>query len=156
MKRTELKRTPLRAKKMLAKKAKPKSRGWYAKRLDDIAKRFAKERDGYICQMTGQQVEGSNAHGSHVIPVSAGNALRWDLDNIKCLSYHSHINKWHLDPTSSTQWFKDKFPDRWEYLKSMRGAEFHVTNAELAEFYQMALKCQNWREYQRLYNEVMR
>lgn len=45
------------------------------------------ERDNSTCQRTGQHVEGSNCHVSHIIPRSAGNALRFDPMNLKVLSY---------------------------------------------------------------------
>lgn len=139
----------------MAKKAKAKSRGWYSEKLEDLAKGFAKERDGYICQKCGEQVKGSNAHGSHVIPVSAGNALRWDLINIKCLSYHNHLNWWHKNPIEAAEWFKGKFPERWEYLKNRRGMDFKVTNAELREFYESAKECKNWREYTVVFRNML-
>jgi 5-methylcytosine-specific restriction endonuclease McrA len=147
-----MKQTPLKRKTAIRSKPKKHSRSFYSKRLDDLAKRFAKERDGYICQHTGQQVEGSNAHGSHVVPVSAGNALRWDLENIKCLSYHSHLNWWHKNPLEAAEWFKTTFPGRWDYLQNRRGIEFKRTTAELTELYRAALKCAGWVEYQDIYN----
>lgn len=140
-----MKKTPLR------KKAKSKTRGWYSNKIDEMAKRFAKERDCYICQYSGEQVSGSNAHGSHVIPVSAGLFLRWDLQNIKCLSYHNHINWWHKNPVESGGWFKTFFPDRWEYLQSKRNKLVKITDAELKELYQEAKKCTSWEEYEKTY-----
>jgi 5-methylcytosine-specific restriction endonuclease McrA len=87
------------------------------KRLDKLAKEYAKERDNYVCQHCGVQCTKSNAHGSHVIPVSSGNRLRWDENNIKCLCFHCHMNWWHKNPTESGDWFKQKFPTRWKYLE---------------------------------------
>jgi 5-methylcytosine-specific restriction endonuclease McrA len=83
------------------------------------------ERDNSTCQKTGQHVEGSNCHVSHVIPKSAGNALRFDPMNLKVLSYHSHINWWHKNPLEAAEWFKEKFPDRWEYLQEHKNDEVH-------------------------------
>ena len=139
-------------------KAKPKlkPRGWYSKRLDDIAKRFAKERDGYICQKTGEKISGSNAHGSHVIPVSAGINLRWDLNNIKCLSYHYHLNWWHKNPLESSAWFKATFPDRWEYLMQNREVRNKISTPALVEFYEAARLCKTWVEYKDVYERMMR
>jgi hypothetical protein len=88
-----------------------------AKKVETLAKIVAKTRDGWICQHCDKKVSGINAHGSHVIPVSAGNLLRFDPLNIKCLCYHCHRNFWHLNPTESGDWFKNKFPERWLYLK---------------------------------------
>ena len=90
------------------------------KKADVVLKTKAKERDNYICQRCERSCEKSNAHGSHVIPVSAGNRLRWDLQNIKCLCFHCHINFWHKNPLEAADWFKNKFPDRWKYLQEQR------------------------------------
>ena len=106
-----MKRVPLN------RKARKKTRGWYTNKIINIAKKFAKERDNYTCQRSREKVKGCNAHASHVIPVSTGLALAWDLENIKCLSYHNHINWWHKNPLESAEWFKENFPQRWEYLQ---------------------------------------
>jgi 5-methylcytosine-specific restriction endonuclease McrA len=91
------------------------------KQLDTLAKTLAKERDDYTCQKCGKQERGSGMHGSHVIPVSAGAKLRWDLMNIKALCYHCHLNWWHKNPLEAGQWFRDTFPERAEYLEANRG-----------------------------------
>jgi len=95
------------------------------KELDDLAKTLAKERDNYTCQHCGARCEKKNAHGSHVIPTSAGSRLRWDLQNIKCLCFHCHINWWHKNPTEAGEWYKNKFPERLAYLEAekLKGAK---------------------------------
>lgn len=111
--------------------AKPKtkkvSRSKIIKKLDELIKTQAKIRDKYTCQKCGKKLEGSNAHGSHVIPVSAGNKLRWDIQNIKTLCYHCHLNWWHKNPVEAGHWFTFQFPDRWEYLQANRGIKIYKT-----------------------------
>tara|TARA_R100000479_G_scaffold104925_1_gene52424 strand:- start:1028 stop:1507 length:480 start_codon:yes stop_codon:yes gene_type:complete len=148
-----LKRSPIKRKTKLRRSAKSKTRGWYSKKLDTIAKTFAKERDKYKCQHSNVKVSGSNAHGSHVIPVSAGLILRWDLDNIKCLCHHSHINWWHKNPLESAEWFEKKFPDRWKYLIETKKKTIHISTVDLSEFYDLAKKCKDWKEYKDLYDQ---
>lgn len=97
---------------------KQSSIGKLKKMYEDIMKTKAKERDGYTCQRCHKKVEGSNAHGSHVIPVSASDYLRFDLINIKCLCHHCHINWWHKNPIEAGKWFEDTFPDRYTYLQA--------------------------------------
>lgn len=96
-------------------------------KLVNHAKLQAKIRDNYTCQHCGKKVTGSDAHGSHVIPVSAGNKLKWDVQNIKTLCYHCHINWWHKNPTESGEWFKTKFPERWAYLQKNKGIKIYKT-----------------------------
>lgn len=100
---------------------KPRKISKIKEELDTIAKTLAKIRDNYTCQKCDKAVEGTNCHGSHVIPVSAGNKLRWDLNNIKTLCYHDHINVWHKNPLEAAEWFKAKFPERDEYLEENKG-----------------------------------
>jgi len=95
---------------------KQSSIGKIKKKIEDLAKLRAKERDEWICQWCGKEVHGLNAHGSHVIPVSASQRLRFDLLNIKCLCYNCHFNKWHKNPNLASKWFQAKFPKRWAYL----------------------------------------
>ena len=89
-------------------------------KLDKLVKEYVKKRDNYTCQRCGKKLEGSNCHGSHVIPVSAG--LRWayDTENIIVLCFHDHINYWHKNPIEASQWFQDKFPERYAYLQQVR------------------------------------
>lgn len=90
-------------------------------KLDKLSKEVVRQRDGNVCQHCGKHVEGSNRHVSHVIPVSAGNKLRWDVMNMKILCYHCHINWWHKNPMDAYAWFSDKYPERWDYLQQERG-----------------------------------
>ena len=132
------------------------NRPWYTEKIEDIAKKFAKERDNYICQRSGESVEGCNAHGSHVIPKSTGLTLRWDLQNIKCLSMHNHLHWWHKNPFEAAEWFIDKFPDRWEYLEEFRYQKLEIRTLYMVEFYEAALKCKTWTEYRDLYEEEIK
>lgn len=86
-------------------------------KLDKLVKQYVKLRDKNTCQHCGKIVEGSNCHGSHVIPVSRDGRLAFDDLNIKVLCYHCHINWWHKHPIEAGEWFTNKFPERWEYLQ---------------------------------------
>ena len=86
------------------------------KKLEILVKEYVKKRDNHTCQKCGKKVEGSDCHGSHVIPVSAGNQFRFDPMNIKVLCYHCHLNWFHKNPIEAAAWFRGKFPDRYEYL----------------------------------------
>ena len=86
------------------------------KKLEKLVADYVKLRDKYICQYCGKKVEGSNCHASHVIPKSQGNQFRFDPINLKVLCYHHHINWFHKNPIEAAEWFKQKFPDRYEYL----------------------------------------
>lgn len=135
----------------MASKKKLKKRGWYTKKLDELAKRFAKERDKFICQKTGKHVTGCNAHGSHVVPVSAGMALRWDIENIICLGAYEHIYWWHKDPLAAIDWFKRRFLERYDYLTWRRMEKWSPMTVVLAEFYAEASKAETWQEYKAIY-----
>jgi len=108
-----------------------KDRKLLIKKLDLLSKNVVRQRDGNICQHCYKYVEGSFRHVSHVIPVSAGNKLRWEPLNMKVLCYHCHINWWHKNPVEAGQWFKDIFPERWEYISEHRGTyKFSIQELE--------------------------
>jgi 5-methylcytosine-specific restriction endonuclease McrA len=102
------------------------------KECDELAKNVVKARDKNTCQRCGKVVSGSDCHGSHVIPVSAGNKLRWDEQNLKVLCYHCHLNWWHKNPLEATEWFKARFPDRFAYLQANRGMKQFKLNDLIA------------------------
>ena len=112
------------------------------KKLDALCIEVIRLRDEFVCQKCHKRVEKTNAHCSHVIPRSKGNALRWDLLNLKLLCYHDHINWWHKNPVESGEWFKATFPVRWEYLQQ-----------ELAKHHGL----RQWRddELENLYKELL-
>jgi len=132
-------------------KKKYKSKSWYKAKLLDIAKKFAKERDENICQKTGDYVVGRNAHGSHVVPVSSGMSLMFDLNNIICLSSYQHIYWWHKDPLAANKWFKETFPKYYKYLEGHRNDGWSPSTPELAELYEKASKAKTWKQYKKLY-----
>lgn len=88
-----------------------------------LVKNIVSIRDGDVCQKCQERVYGSNRHRSHVIPVSAGNKLAFDELNMKILCYHCHMNWWHKNPLEAQVWFKEKFPQRFEYLMENRGIQ---------------------------------
>ena len=89
-------------------------------KCEKLAKEIVKIRDNYTCQKCGLQVEGSNCHASHIIPVSAGHRFAYDTRNMKVLCYHHHINWWHKNPTEAGGWYIKTFPENWEYLKERK------------------------------------
>lgn len=91
------------------------------KQCDKLVKDIVKIRDKYICQKCGKHTSGSDCHGSHVVPVSAGNKLAFDEQNLKVLCYHCHINWWHKHPLEAAAWFNATFPDRALYLEQNKG-----------------------------------
>ena len=113
------------------------------KKTELAVKKLVKARDGYICQHCGKHCEGANAHASHVIPVSAGNQFRFDPLNLKCMCYHCHINWWHKNPIEATEWFKEKFPERYDYLFSLPRVTVKFSIDDLKEMetkYKLKLK----------------
>ena len=89
-------------------------------KCEKLAKEIVKIRDNYTCQYCGLQVEGSNCHASHIIPVSFGHRFAYDTRNMKVLCYHHHINWWHKNPTEAGVWYIKTFPDNWKYLEERK------------------------------------
>lgn len=99
----------------------PIKRSKLRKQLDELAALVVKNRDAFTCQRCQKKVSGGNCHCSHVIPRSAGDALRWDTENMKVLCYFCHLRWWHKNPIAAYDWFTTTFPDRWLYLQANRG-----------------------------------
>lgn len=103
------------------------------KQLDKLVKDWVKRRDEHICQYCGIYCEGSNCHASHVIPVSHGQHLQFEPLNLKVLCYHHHLNWWHKNPTEAGIWFRQKFPERMEFLDKEKQIKHRWTDEELKE-----------------------
>lgn len=99
------------------KKTKKKTRTWYRKKAIELAKKLAKERDGYKCQYCGKDRSQVQIHGSHVYSVGSKLYLACDLKNIKALCSYHHHRWWHSNIIEASEWFKNKFPDRYKYLQ---------------------------------------
>lgn len=108
-------------------------------KLDKLVDNYVKERDNFTCQHCCKRVSGSDCHASHVIPVSAGLHWAYDVQNLKVLCFHCHINWWHKNPTEAGQWFRDKFPDRWSYLEAIKpiyNKHESIKDYQLVELYE--------------------
>lgn len=96
--------------------AKKTSRAKAKKELEGLVKEFVKRRDEYTCQKCGLKVSGTNCHASHVFPVGSHGKLEFDPQNLKVLCGYHHLFWWHKHPTEAGEWFREKFPDRYNYL----------------------------------------
>ena len=113
----------------------PHNRTWYTKKLVAKAKACVKQRDKYICQYTGQEVQGANCHASHVLNVGTHKNMELDPTNMKVLSSYAHLHWWHKDVLHATEWFKEKFPERYDYLMRMSKLDFKITTVQMAELH---------------------
>ena len=105
-------------------------------KLDKVCREIVRLRDDNRCQHCNNSVVKSNAHCSHVIPKSRGNALRWDLINLKLLCFHCHINWWHKDPMEAYEWFARTFPARYRYLEARRYTSVKFTIQDLKDLHE--------------------
>lgn len=115
------------------KKKRVKPLGKIRKEVEKLAKLVAKIRDKWTCQKCGKKVVGSDAHGSHIIPVSHGNSLRFNPKNILCMCYHCHMNWWHKNPTEAGDWFSSKYPELKEYLNERKNDSVKFSYEEYEE-----------------------
>lgn len=130
LKRTGLKRKPGKPRKVKSLRRKLKDN------LEKIVKEIVKKRDNCTCQhCLAPNLLKSNCHVSHVIPRSKSLLLSFDLLNLKVLCYHCHLNWWHKNPVEAGEWFKTKFPERWEYLKTKKDIVEPIKDFELENMY---------------------
>lgn len=80
-----------------------------------LAKTIAKTRDLFTCQYCWKK---TNIHWSHIINEAKDHRLAINPYNIKALCYNCHLNWWHKNPLAAWDWFKSKWPWRWDELKN--------------------------------------
>ena len=88
--------------------------------LDDLCREIVRKRDNNTCQKCGKPVKGQNSHPSHVYGKKAYPHMRHDLQNVKILCYYCHRQWWHRQPIEAYLWFKEKFPERYDYLQKRK------------------------------------
>ena len=113
----------------------PHKRSWYTNKLVEKAKLCVKLRDDYTCQHCKKEVSGSNCHASHVLNVGSHKNMEIDPTNMKVLCLRCHLQWWHKDILPATEWFKDTFPERYDYLMRMAKLKFKIPTATLADLH---------------------
>ena len=93
--------------------AKKPSRKFWIKKLDDLARKVIKARDK-VCVRCGKIL---NLQVAHIFPKGKYTRLRWDSDNLLLLCYGCHFHFAHKNPLMFSEWFREKYPDRYKILK---------------------------------------
>lgn len=96
------------------------------RRAVTLAKFLARREKNFTCEYCGRREPSVKTHGSHVYSEGVHRSMSADLDNILCLcatchmtGYWNRTNKWnwHGTPLEAIEWFKAKYPARYETLK---------------------------------------
>lgn len=86
----------------------------YDKECMKLAKAIVRLRDLDTCQKCWKPWPW--LHCSHVMSDWKDTRLSVDPMNMKLLCYRDHFHYWHKHPLDASEWFKEKFPERYEYL----------------------------------------
>lgn len=97
---------------------KQKTQTWYRKKCVEIAKKKAKERDNNICVWCGRDGREYQIHGSHIFPEGKYHGMSANIENIVAHCAVCHW-RWHESPVEGVEWFKKKYPKRYEKLKKL-------------------------------------
>jgi len=84
------------------------------------AKAIVKHMNGYRCEKCGVSGQIKQLQGSHIYPEGRYSSMSADLDNILCLCAGCHMwssDSWHENPLEASEWFRKKYPKRYETLK---------------------------------------
>lgn len=115
-------------------------------KLDKVTAQVIKLRDDYTCQRCGGKPQPQGCHWAHIYSRTS-HKMRWDLLNslVLCNGCHRH---WHANPIDAENWFKDKFPVRYDYLQDLRRQPTkHIPLATLIEWYEaLKLKLEELKE----------
>jgi hypothetical protein len=89
----------------------------YRKKAIELAKKIVREKVNQ-CQWCGKLPDRPGfLQGAHIMSVRF-NATAADPENIMCLCYYCHLYRWHKNPFESVDWFKSKWPGRYEKLNA--------------------------------------
>ena len=92
-------------------------------------------RSKLFCEKCGRRGELSTFDDAHVVG-RINLTLRWCILNHLCLCFQCHRFFWHEEPLEAARWFKEKFPERYQYL--MKAKNIIVQRTE--EDYQKLLE----------------
>ena len=84
-------------------------------KLDKLWSKAVVDRDKGVCQKCGEP--GDNPH--HVI-LRRYMAVRHDLLNGVTLCVDHHVPYAHNQSLAFMEWFKEKFPDRWDVIQYLK------------------------------------
>lgn len=90
------------------------------KQCVEIAKLIIKHNANYTCEKCGRTQLQVQQQGAHIFPEGRYSSMSADTDNILCLCAGCHMwsnDSWHENPLESSEWFKNRFPGRYEELK---------------------------------------
>lgn len=79
-----------------------------------LAKKLVRLESKGICERCGKYT--SVIHGAHVESVRHEMTCA-DTENIIALCFHCHFEFWHKYPMEASEWFKSKWPGRYERLR---------------------------------------
>jgi hypothetical protein len=103
------------------------------KKAEELLKAYIVKRDGLYCDHCGKyQEKGLNL--SHVIGRKNG-FLKFNEYNVKLLCYYCHRYFWHNEPLKAMEWFKQKYPERYEFLIENQMRTDKIDINEIIEYY---------------------
>ena len=116
------------------KRRRPTERKRLAAKLDRLAAKAVKRRDGHICQRCGAAPrDARGVQWCHVFGRRSW-ATRWLMDNavVMCAGCHMHS---HGHPTEFAEWFERKFPRRTARLLEIRRQRpARITTSQMEEW----------------------
>jgi len=86
---------------------------------------------GQPCSKCGKRFEVMQC--SHVWSIGSAPGIRFDILNVLAMCGHCHNYWYHLEPMESKDWFKNNYPNRYEYLEFARHQNKKWTASELNE-----------------------
>ena len=90
-------------------------------------------RSAGVCDWCGKSSSQVQLQCSHVISRKYLK-LRWDENNACPLCASCHM-KWHSHPIQAMEWFKQKYPARYEYLQDAKIGTHKMTLDDYKELY---------------------
>lgn len=93
------------------------------KKCVELAKKIVRKQHNFTCEYCGRKEPDIRTHGSHIFSEGVYKHMSSDVSNILVLCYTHHIGgnskepSWHKNPIEMTDWFREKYPERYKTLK---------------------------------------
>lgn len=106
-------------------KIKVHTQKYWKHQLDPLMSKLVREKE--FCERCGRT--NTSFDWSHVVG-RKNLTLRWDIINALCLCFQCHKFFWHEEPLESGEWFRNKYPHRYNYLMITKDIILHRTEED--------------------------
>jgi hypothetical protein len=122
-------------------KKRTSERGKLVKEADALTRVLVMRRDGERCCRCERSSPEVVIQDAHVYSKGRDTRLRWVLINHLALCLGCHLYWWHKQPLEAYEWFRQKYPERYEQLQVWRSIMPKTDMQELLIGLRLEVEC---------------